>query len=167
MYWVLNIVGRDVRGRTNSTCVQLCISYACIPFFEGLYVHFSPVGCRVTFRINCTNLVVCHSRFLVSTSQAYLRSETYIFPIQILHRLRDRFFYKFLLLRQIYIGYTNISFCEKLSFNTFSCTFVHFTIIIFSWYDFTSYSILLRMSISARFFHTFSICLRCIIYVPN
>ena len=34
MYWVLHIVGRYVRGRKNSTCVQLHIPYTCIPFLK-------------------------------------------------------------------------------------------------------------------------------------
>ena len=37
------IVGRDSRGRTNSTFVQLCIPYTCKSFFDGICVLLSPV----------------------------------------------------------------------------------------------------------------------------
>ena len=36
MYWVLHIVGRDVRGRTNYTCIKIRILYT--------FVLFSPEG---------------------------------------------------------------------------------------------------------------------------
>ena len=43
-------------------------------------------------------------------------------------------------------------FCERLNFNTFMRTFIHFTIVVLTFYDFTSYFILLPISISARVF---------------
>ena len=45
--------------------------------------------------------------------------------------------------------------------NTFSCTYAQFNIITLTWYDFTSYSIVLPMSISARVFQPCSTCFRC------
>ena len=39
---MLNIVGRDVRGCRDYTCVKLRIPYKCIPFFEGLCVCLTP-----------------------------------------------------------------------------------------------------------------------------
>ena len=80
------------------------------------------------------------------------------YPIKFDH-LCDRFLYKFILLRNIHVDYTSISFCYLLIFNSFCCTFVHFTIVVFTWYDFTSYYILLPMSISARVFWPWSIFL--------
>ena len=47
MYWVLHIVGRDVRGNTDSAIVQLCNTLTCIPLFEGLCVCLSPAGSSV------------------------------------------------------------------------------------------------------------------------
>ena len=44
MYWVLHIVGRDIRGRTNSTCVQLRLPYTFITFFEEICVRLLPSG---------------------------------------------------------------------------------------------------------------------------
>ena len=113
---------------------------------------------------NYTTYLVCLPRILVWMSPAYFRYGTYILTIKIWNRLRDCFTYKFVLLRHILVGYTNVYFCDKLNFNTFSRTFVHFTIFVLTWNDFTSYSILLSMSISARAFHTLSMCFRCIIW---
>ena len=68
-------------------------------------------------------------------------------------------------LRHILIGHTKICFCEMLTFNHFLHTFVHFNIVVLNRYDFISYSVVLPMSISARFFHALIIYCRCIIYV--
>ena len=65
------------------------------------------------------------------------------------NHLCDRFVFKFILLRHMYVGYTNISFCQWLNSNPFSRTFVHFTIVVLTWYDFTLSSIVLPMSIYA------------------
>ena len=83
------------------------------------------------------------------------------------NRLRDCLFFQFFLLRRILVDYTNLSLCGWLNFNPFSRTFVHFIIVALTWHDFTSYSILLPMSISARVFHTLNICFRCNIYVTT
>ena len=92
---------------------------------------------------NDSTLVVRRLQGLVRQLQNYLSPVTYIFPILILNCLRDRLLFKFILLHQNYVGYTNMFFCEKLGFNTFSHTFVNFTIVILTWYNFTSYSIVL------------------------
>ena len=47
MYWVLHIVGRDVRGRMNSKYVKIRFSYTCIPCFGGLCIRVSPAGSSV------------------------------------------------------------------------------------------------------------------------
>ena len=99
---------------------------------------------RVTRIIRCLGLILC------------------LFKSDI--HLRDRFLFKFILLRHMYVGYTNSSFFKRLSSNPFSCTFIHFTIVVLNWYDFRSYYIVLPTSISARGFHTLIICFRCIIY---
>ena len=70
-------------------------------------------------------------------------------------------------MRHILVGHTNISFCERLNFNTFMRTFLNFTIVILTWYDFTSYSIVLPMSISAQVFYVLSIYCGFIIYVTT
>ena len=46
------------------------------------------------------------------------------------NHLCDRFVFKCILLCHMYIGCTIISIYVWLSFNLFSCTFVHFTIVI-------------------------------------
>ena len=56
-------------------------------------------------------------------------------------------------------------FCERLNFNPFWSYFVHCAIVVLTWYDFISYSIVLPMSISARVFQPGRTCFRCIIYV--
>ena len=58
------------------------------------------------------------------------------------------FMFKFVLFNHILVGYTNISFCERFNFNPFIHTFVYFTIIVLTWYYFTSHSIVLTKSIS-------------------
>ena len=85
-------------------------------------------------------------------------SGNYIFPI-ILDHVCDLFLIKSIFLLHIYVGYTNISFSEWLSFNIFCHTFVHFTTVFLTWYDFMSYSIVLSMSISAWVFQHGSIVL--------
>ena len=65
--------------------------------------------------------------------------------------------------RNLFVGFTNILFCERLSFNLFSRTFVNFTIALLIWYDFTSYSIVLPMPIYAFLFRLWGICFRSII----
>ena len=89
------------------------------------------------------------------------------FSYSIWNHLRGPFVLKFVLLRHILVGDTDFYFYERLKLNPFSCTFVYFTIVIFTWYDFKSYSIVLPMYISAQVFHTLSIYLRCIFYVTT
>ena len=91
--------------------------------------------------------------YIVHGSSLYLRFETYILPLQI-ETAYVIYLFKFGLLRHIPVGENNISFWERLNINCFMIVFVHFTIAIFSWYNFTLYSIVLPMSISARVFHT-------------
>ena len=79
--------------------------------------------------------------------------------------LRDRFLFQFVSLRHILVGHASGHLCDRLTINTFSRTLVRFTLVILTWYEFASYSIVLPMSISTRVFHTLSIYFRCIIYV--
>ena len=81
-------------------------------------------------------------------------SRTCIFPFRCENHLHYRFLFKFFLLHHIHVCCPKISFREHLSFNTFSRTFVHFTILISTCYDFTSYSIVLHTSISAWVFQS-------------
>ena len=48
MYWLLQILDRDVKELTHFTCVQLRIPSTCIPPFKGLFVHLSPASSSVT-----------------------------------------------------------------------------------------------------------------------
>ena len=72
---------------------------------------------------------------------------------------------RFNLFCHIYIGSTNISFCERLSCILFNCTCVILTIVFLTRCDFTSYSIVLPISISSLVLRLWSICYRSIIYV--
>ena len=65
----------------------------------------------------------------------------------------------------VYVGFTNMSFCERLSCNPFNSTSVLPTIVFLTWDDLTSYSIVLPISISLLVFWLWNICYRSIIYV--
>ena len=67
------------------------------------------------------------------------------------------FLFKLNLLRQIYVSFTNMSFCEWLSFNILCRAFINFTIVVLTCYYFTSYSIVLPISIYAFVFWLWSI----------
>ena len=58
---MLHIVGGDVRGSTNSLCVQLRITYTCIPCFEGLCVCFSPAGSSVAILGTLEDAIIPHA----------------------------------------------------------------------------------------------------------
>ena len=62
-------------------------------------------------------------------------SMVYLFSCWVLRR--------FNLLRHINLGFTNISFCERFKYNPFNCPSVIFSIVFLTWYDLTSYYILL------------------------
>ena len=47
----------------------------------------------------------------------------------------------FNLLRHVCVGATNMSFCERLSYNPFNRTSVIFAIVFLTWYELLSYSI--------------------------
>ena len=70
----------------------------------------------------------------------------------------------FNLLRHIYIGFTNMYLCERLSYNPFNRTYVIFTIVFLTLYDLTPYYTVLPLSISSLVFRIWSICFRCIIF---
>ena len=71
----------------------------------------------------------------------------------------------FNLLCHIYIGFTNVSFCERLSYNPFNRTSVLFTIVFLTWYETKSYYIVLPISISALIFQFWSLYFWCIIFL--
>ena len=81
-----------------------------------------------------------------------------------LNLLRNSFIFKFVLLHHILVVHTKIFSYERLNFNTFSRTYVHFIIVILTWHDFTSYSLVLPTSISYWIFSFLSINCRCIIF---
>ena len=68
---------------------------------------------------------------------------------------------RFNLLRHIYVGFTNRSLCERLRYNPFNRTYILFTIVFLTWYDLTSYYIVLPISISALVFRLWIIWRRC------
>ena len=68
-------------------------------------------------------------------------------------------YYYFLKLHHIIVRYTKISFYERLKFNPLSSTLVNLTIFVLTWYDFTSFYIVLLVSISDWVFQTLSIFL--------
>ena len=167
MYWVLHILSRDIRVLTNSTSVQLHINSTFVTLFRDfLFACRQQVfASRLDFNYNTS--VVCHLGVLVRASQAYFRFGFYILPVKNSNCLCDLFIFKFALLRHIIVGYTNIDLYERLNFDPFIHTFVHFTIVVLNWCYFTSYSIVLLMSVSYRLFQPCSICFRCIMYVTT
>ena len=92
----------------------------------------------MNFSVRVTRLIICLGLILC--------------PLKSDNHLHERLLFNYILLCHMYVGYTNIYFCERLSFNTFSLTFMHFNIVVLSWYDFAPYYILLPMSISALVF---------------
>ena len=60
MYWVLHIVGRDVRGCMNSTYVHLSILSTCIPFFGGICVRLSPAGSSISILGTSGDAIIPH-----------------------------------------------------------------------------------------------------------
>ena len=127
----------NIRGCKNYTYVQLRIH------IESLLAPSRPS--RHTYNLNILTSVLCRSWILVCASKGYLRSGSYILSIQIRNRLRDRFLFKFVLLLYIIIGFTKIFFWQRLKFNPFMNNFVHFTILILTWCNLTSYYIVLPM----------------------
>ena len=61
MYWVLHILGRDVRGLINSTCGQLCLPSTSIPFLKGGYVRLSPESSRVNILGTLEDAIIPHA----------------------------------------------------------------------------------------------------------
>ena len=88
-------------------------------------------------------------------------------PFKIDIHLHDRLLFEFILLCHMYVGYTKIFLCERLSFNLFSRTFEKFTIVVLILYDFTPYSIVLPISISSLVLIHWIICFRCLFYVAT
>ena len=71
----------------------------------------------------------------------FIKCMVLIFPPITFDHLRYCLLFKFILLCHIYVGCTNISFYERLSFNPFWSTFVHFTISFdLVWLDIIIYS---------------------------
>ena len=70
-----------------------------------------------------------------------------VFEVRYLHfayskwnRLNNQFIFKFVSLHQIPVENTNITFFDQLNSNPFMRNFVNFTIVVLTWYDFTSYT---------------------------
>ena len=82
--------------------------------------------------------------FQLARHKAHQKSGNYAHS-DLKNRLCAYFLFKFKLLSHIYVCYTNMSFWEQLSGNPSSCNFVLFTIVVLTWYEFTSYSIVLPM----------------------
>ena len=168
---MLHIIGRDVIGHINSTCIQ--------PNIPSTYVRLPPVGSSgaFTWRLHdarippefnsILQLKVCYHHlgdrvtlrmylyYLLSMLPVDFSSLVFsVFEVRDLHIaysnwncLSDCLIFKFGLLRHIIVGHTSNFFCERLNFNPFSQAFVQFTIVVLTWYDFTLYSKVLPMSI--------------------
>ena len=61
MYWVLNIEGRDVRGQTNSTYVQIHITSTYIKCLEGICVRLSPNSSSVDVLGELKDTIIPHA----------------------------------------------------------------------------------------------------------
>ena len=124
-------------------CVALYTFEKCNKSMDGRttdrFIAILAVGRDVIESMNSTCIQLCIPSILCP----FLRTYVHISPVHFTcsfilnNHLRNRFISKFILLRHVYVGYSNISFRERLSFNTFSHTFVHFTIAVLTWYDFT------------------------------
>ena len=53
--------------------------------------------------------------------------------------------FHFVSLFHLLVGHGNGYFCERLTVNPFSCTLVHFTIVIMTWYAYLLYYVVLPM----------------------
>ena len=134
---------RDVRGCTNSTCVQLLIPLTYIPFL-GPCFHLAPgpsvsglgelQDARITHVFNSVFLLTAWYYYfsdrvtfiiqlnaalgvLVSTSQGPLDVWDLHFIHSNLNYLRDHFSCKIIFLCRIHVIYTKISFCERLIYS--------------------------------------------------
>ena len=143
---------RKFRGRKISICVQLRIPLSYLRPFLGLYPELRIIILYTLVDSTTLRLSVCVSQ---GSWEVWVFHPTGQTDYVLASLISLTYFC------QIYVGFTNILFCEKLSFNPFIRTFVHFTIVLLTWYYFTSYSILLPMSISALVFRLGGICLRC------
>ena len=130
----LKFLIRRVIERNNSIWVQLCIPifvyaslFKVIYFINNLtiltwlYSGFLFLFTRHKFTLNSGTYILCHNH--------------YILTVPILTWLIYCCLFKFTLvffMRHILVGRTNISFCERLNFNPFMRTFVHFTIVFFT-----------------------------------
>ena len=93
-----------------------------------------------------------------------MRSGNYIWPIPIETAYVIASYLIFFQCVTYSLAMPTFYFCERLNLNIVSPTFVRFTIVMLTWHDFTSYSIVLPMLISVQAFHALSIYFRCIIY---
>ena len=115
----------------------------CVTFiFKLYYLGCKPLG---DFSLHVTGIIRCLRLIL--------------YPFKYEKHLCYCFWFKVILLNYIQVGNTKINFCERSSFNPFISIFVHFTILFLTWYDFTSYSIVLTTSNCAWFFQPGSIVL--------
>ena len=58
---MLNIAGRDVKGRTDSAYIQLRIISTCIPLLKRLRVHVSPEGYIVAVLVMINDTITPHT----------------------------------------------------------------------------------------------------------
>ena len=119
---------QELHMRSNLYYISVLTSFSKLFILPQCYLDSMPLtvfNSRVTKLIKCLGLL--------------------LFPFKFDNQLCDLFLFKFIVLRHMYVGYTNKFFCEQLSVNTFSHTFVHFTIVLLTSYDFTSYYIVLLM----------------------
>ena len=150
-----NSFGVNILGMFEDTRIPHAFKYVfllvdCVTFrILFYYISSTPLrACRllVTRLIKCLVLILCPITF---------------------DYLRDRVLFEVILLCNICIVYINVSFSELKRFKPYCCMFVHFTIAVLTWYEFTSFSIILLMSISVWVFWPWSICLECLIYVTT
>ena len=122
---------------------------------------------RGSMNFTCVQLGIpstyfCLSRWLCHTQNLFITT-----CIVCCLCLLVRLIFQFILLHHILIGPTNTSFSDRLNLNPFICTFSNLNIVVLTWYDITSYSIVLPMSIYPRLIYSLSIYFRCIIYVTT
>ena len=126
-------IGKVTR-RKNSICVQFHTTFSYSPnFYLSMFIYLKK------------NLIILYTSVVCWLADFGSRVTKFT-------RLTGQTDYilssGFNLLRRVYVGLTNMSFCERLSYKPINHISVLFTIVFMSLYDLTSYSIVLPMKIS-------------------
>ena len=107
-----------------------------------IYLIYIPL-CGYEFASH-VNLFLIRIGILEDTKIPYAFNSLLCLTITVLHHLSEFILFKYLFLRHMHVGYTNVSFVSDLCFNDFGSTYVEFTIAVLTWYDLISYSLVMN-----------------------